>query len=51
MLEFIEGGSLQTIVNRFGGAMEALCARYVAQTLLGLSYLHNMGIVHRDIKW
>ena len=51
ILEFIEGGSLSTILKKFGGkTQEPLCARYVAQTLLGLDYLHRRGVVHRDIK-
>ena len=51
ILEFVEGGSLSAIITRYGGVVESLCARYVAQTLFGLCYLHNMGIIHRDIKW
>merc|ERR1712137_135940 len=50
ILEFVEGGSLSAIITRYGGVVESLCARYVAQTLFGLCYLHNMGIIHRDIK-
>ena len=51
ILDFIEGGSLSTILRKFGGkTQEPLCARYVAQTLLGLDYLHRRGVVHRDIK-
>jgi len=51
ILEFVEGGSLSTILKKFGGKMqEILCARYVAQTLLGLDYLHRRGVIHRDIK-
>ena len=51
ILEFIEGGSLATIIHRFGGVAEPLCARYITQTLLGLAYLHCRHIIHRDIKW
>lgn len=51
ILEYIEGGSLATIVSKYGGTGEGLCARYVAQMLLGLCYLHERGIIHRDIKW
>ena len=51
VLEFIEGGSLSAILKKFGGTKEPLCARYVAQTLIGLDYLHRRRVVHRDIKW
>ena len=50
ILEYIEGGSLATIINKYGGVAEPLCARYITQTLLGLAYLHCRHIIHRDIK-
>jgi serine/threonine protein kinase len=51
ILEFIENGSLSSILKRFGGRFpEPLVAIYTAQVLLGLSYLHAQGVVHRDIK-
>lgn len=50
-MEFIEGGSLATVIQKYGGVSEQLCARYVIQTLMGLEYLHKQNIIHRDIKW
>merc|ERR1712080_10125 len=50
ILEFIEGGSLATVIQKYGGVSEQLCARYVIQTLMGLEYLHKQNIIHRDIK-
>jgi len=50
ILDYIEGGSLSTLLKKFGRIQEPLCARYIAQTLLGLDYLHRRGVVHRDIK-
>lgn len=47
---FVESGSLEKLLKKFGVFPESLVALYVSQVLFGLKYLHNMGIVHRDIK-
>jgi serine/threonine protein kinase len=48
--EFMESGSLAGIVRRFGPLPETLIAWYVSQALKGLAYLHEQGVIHRDIK-
>jgi serine/threonine protein kinase len=52
ILEFMENGSLSSVIkpNRFGVFPESLVAIYIAQVLQGLVYLHEQGVVHRDIK-
>jgi len=50
VLEFVEGGSLLSMVDSFGALSEPLTAVYVAQVLRGLNFLHSKGVVHRDIK-
>ncbi|KAJ4458589.1 putative Serine/threonine-protein kinase sepA [Paratrimastix pyriformis] len=50
ILEFVENGSLQSLVKKFGRLPESLVSLYVAQTLNGLVYLHAQGVIHRDIK-
>lgn len=57
---YLESGSLQDIVKKFGAMKEPLAAMYVAQVLEGLEYLHAeglwfdniniTGVIHRDIK-
>eukprot|EP00757_Euglenozoa_sp_SAG-D1_P005271 gene5271-2413_t len=49
-LEFVPGGSLAHMIKEFGKLGEGPIQHYVQQMLLGLSYLHEMGIVHQDIK-
>ncbi|KAI3467883.1 hypothetical protein Pfo_024546 [Paulownia fortunei] len=52
ILEYVENGSLANIVkpNKFGPFPESLVAVYIAQVLEGLVYLHEQGVIHRDIK-
>ncbi|CAM6114867.1 unnamed protein product [Calypogeia fissa] len=52
ILEYVENGSLANIIkpNKFGAFPESLVAVYIAQVLEGLVYLHEQGVIHRDIK-
>jgi serine/threonine protein kinase len=52
ILEYMENGSLASIIkpNKFGTFPETLVAVFIAQVLQGLAYLHEQGVVHRDIK-
>ncbi len=47
---FCENGSLHNISKRFGKFPENLVAVYISQVLEGLVYLHDQGVIHRDIK-
>jgi mitogen-activated protein kinase kinase kinase len=49
-LEYVTGGSVQTMLNSYGALPEPLVRSFVRQILAGLSYLHNRDIIHRDIK-
>jgi serine/threonine protein kinase len=50
VLEYMENGSLATVIKKFGSFSESLTAIYVTQVLRGLKYLHEQGVLHRDIK-
>ncbi|MCO5607695.1 hypothetical protein L7F22_061894 [Adiantum nelumboides] len=50
-LEFMDGGSLYSLLKRSGGSLSELLVRsYVLSIVQGLKYLHLNGIVHCDIK-
>ncbi|GET90917.1 protein kinase-like protein [Leishmania tarentolae] len=49
-MEFAVGGSLTSIVKKFTHLTEPVMQLYTFQILRGLQYLHDKGVVHRDIK-
>nr|CAD1826605.1 unnamed protein product [Ananas comosus var. bracteatus] len=50
LLEFVPGGSISSLLGKFGSFPEAVIRMYTKQLLQGLEYLHRNGIIHRDIK-
>lgn len=49
ILEYCARGSLRDILKH-GPLLEDDTVNYVTQTLYGLQYLHEQGVIHRDIK-
>ena len=49
-LEYVPGGSIRSLIDKFGALTATLVRVYTKQLLLGLEYLHRHGIAHRDIK-
>ncbi|KAI5065792.1 hypothetical protein GOP47_0018416 [Adiantum capillus-veneris] len=49
-LEFVPGGSIASLLGKFGSFPESVIRMYSRQLLQGLEYLHKNGIMHRDIK-
>ncbi|TPX55969.1 hypothetical protein PhCBS80983_g04896 [Powellomyces hirtus] len=51
ILEFMECGSLQSVMKKYGLLIpEKLAAVYSEDILRGLVYLHDQGVVHCDLK-
>ncbi|KAK8966959.1 Mitogen-activated protein kinase kinase kinase NPK1 [Platanthera guangdongensis] len=50
LLEFVPGGSISSLLGKFGSFPEAVIRMYTRQILQGLEYLHRNKIIHRDIK-
>lgn len=50
VLEYCENGSLHQICKNFGKFPENLVSLYTQQVLQGLLFLHEQGVIHRDIK-
>ena len=48
-LEYVPGGSIASMLNRFGTFSETLVRNYTQQLLFGLEYLHACHIAHRDL--
>ena len=50
IMEYIENGSLRSLLHKCGNLPELLVCTYLEQVLFGLQYLHHQGVIHRDIK-
>jgi serine/threonine protein kinase len=49
-MEFVEGESLRSVLNRFGGLPVRKAVNVALQICSGLKEAHVQGIVHRDLK-
>lgn len=49
-MEYVPGGSIYSILNRFGPLPEKVFALYTRQILEGVAYLHENRVIHRDLK-
>ncbi|KAI8883098.1 kinase-like protein [Backusella circina FSU 941] len=49
-LEYVPGGSIASCLAKTGKFEDPLVRFFTRQILMGLAYLHNRNILHRDIK-
>ena len=48
--EWVPGGSIKSIIEKFGALSENAIRKYTQQILLGLVFLHDNNVAHMDIK-
>jgi serine/threonine protein kinase len=49
-MEYVSGGSIKSLINKYGQLEERVVIPYMRQALKGLAFLHFHGIIHKDIK-
>ncbi|XP_077148819.1 microtubule-associated serine/threonine-protein kinase 2-like [Ranitomeya variabilis] len=50
VMEYVEGGDCQTLLNTRGRLRVPLARLYFAEAVVAVEYLHSYGVVHRDLK-
>ncbi|XP_048478781.1 serine/threonine-protein kinase S6KL isoform X2 [Plutella xylostella] len=48
--EYIPGGELLALLDKYGKLPEELVKLFVAEIAVAIDFLHNSGVIHRDIK-
>lgn len=49
-MEYLQGGDLFDAISNSTKLVEETVQTYFSQIILGLEYLHSIGIAHRDMK-
>ncbi|XP_030851944.1 mitogen-activated protein kinase kinase kinase 1 isoform X2 [Strongylocentrotus purpuratus] len=49
-VEWMPGGAVSTLLKDFGAFSNAVTVKYIHQVCLGLAYLHDNRVIHRDLK-
>lgn len=48
-LEYLSGGSISSLIRKYGGLNENIIRIYTSQILQGLEYLHYKNVMHRGV--
>lgn len=49
-VEWMPGGSVSSLLDKYGPFSETVIINYTQQVLAGLAYLHDHQVLHRDLK-
>ncbi|XP_071511527.1 mitogen-activated protein kinase kinase kinase 1-like [Diadema antillarum] len=49
-VEWMPGGSVSMLLRSYGAFSSVVTTRYIHQVCLGLAYLHDNRVIHRDLK-
>eukprot|EP00756_Hemistasia_phaeocysticola_P005295 Hpha_TRINITY_DN13258_c0_g1::TRINITY_DN13258_c0_g1_i1::g.155022::m.155022 len=50
LLEYVPGGSVASLLRKFGAFNESVARAYMAQIVVGLRFLHHHSVIHGDLK-
>ena len=50
VMEYMKGGDISSLLEEYGLFEEETARVYIAEIILALEYLHQLHIIHRDIK-
>jgi serine/threonine protein kinase len=50
VMEYVDGCSLEMIVQKYGPMDISRAAAYIRQAAIGLQHVHQAGLIHRDVK-
>jgi len=50
VMEYVPGGDFYSLLRNVGYLEEPVVKQYLAETVLALEELHNVGVIHRDLK-
>ncbi|KAM3570547.1 hypothetical protein VYU27_007382, partial [Nannochloropsis oceanica] len=50
VMEYVPGSDCAAMLRTYGPLPEAVARHYLAETVLAIEFLHQHGIIHRDVK-
>ncbi len=48
--EYVEGGDLAALLKNTGSLPLEVTCKYLAEIVISLDYIHDLGIIHGDLK-